>query len=191
MEGEHVAELVKRQTAIINEQAELIKKQAGLIQQLEAKLAKAEARIAELEDEIAHLKKNSSNSSKPSSSDIVKPPKVPVKQGKQEKRKKGGQPGHQKHERQSFSAEQVDAVVDITLEHCPHCGSALKASGIASEIHQQIALVEKPFIVTEYRCYQYWCETCQTCHSAPVPAEVQTGLFAPNLIALIAYMKGY
>jgi len=183
MARESLAELVKRQATIINEQAELI-------QQLEAKLAKAEARIVELEDETAHLKKNSSNSSKPTSSDIVSPPKAPVKLGKQTKRNKGGQPGHQKHERQPFSAEQVDTVVDITLEHCPHCGSTLKESGGAPEIHQQVALVEKPFIVTEYRCHQYWCETCQTYHSAPVPAEAQTGLFAPNLIALIAYLKG-
>jgi transposase len=177
MEVESLAELVKRQAIIIQEQAALIKELQG--------------EIVMLRDQIAHLKKNSSNSSKPTSSDIVKPAKVAGQQGKQEKRNKGGQPGHQKHERQPFSAEQVDTQIDITLEHCPHCGSTLQASGKAPEIHQQIALVEKPFIVTEYRCHQYWCATCQSYHSAPLPAEAQTGLFAPNLMALVAYLKGH
>jgi hypothetical protein len=52
---------------------------------IEAAVAKATAalqeRIAVLEAELAKAKKNSSNSSKPPSSDLVKPPKPPRKEG--------------------------------------------------------------------------------------------------------------
>jgi transposase len=119
----------------------LVKQQAKLIGQLRA-------RIAELEAKIARLEKNSS---KPPSSDIVKPEKAANENGTHEKRKRGAQQGHKRHLRQPFPPEQIDTFVEITLESCPQCGGALKQTGEEPEIHQQVELVEKPFIVTEYQ----------------------------------------
>ena len=62
------------------------------------------SQIEELKEQIAKLKKNSRNSSKPPSSDIVRPPKPPPKQG-EGKRKQGAQPGHPKHEHSLFVAK--------------------------------------------------------------------------------------
>ena len=59
--------------------------------------------IKVLEVKVARLSKNSSNSSKPPSSDITKPKSN--KKDKTNKRKIGGQPGHDKHQRPPFSAE--------------------------------------------------------------------------------------
>ena len=55
---------------------------------------------------------------------------------------------------------------------------------------QQIEIVAKPFIVTEYHYHSYWCPDCQTFHTAAEPAEAQSGLFSISLIALVAYLKG-
>jgi transposase len=57
--------------------------------------------------------------------------------------------------------------------------------------YQQVELVEKSFVVTEYQQPQYWCEQCQRYHTAKLPAEVKrSGLFGKNLIAFTAFMKG-
>jgi transposase len=167
-----------------NNVAETVKQQAELIQQLLA-------RIVELEAEIARLQKNSSTSSKPPSSDIVKPQKAANEDGTRKKRTRGAQQGHTRHLRKPFPPEQVDTFVKITLESCPRCGGALEQTDKEPEIHQQVELVEKPFIVTEYQLPQYWCEHCQTYHTGTVPEEVaKTGLFGVSLIALVAYLKG-
>ena len=152
------------------------------------RIAELEKRVAELEALVAKLLKNSSNSSKPPSSDIVKPTKD---KDRRRKKKIGAQKGHKQHLREPFKPEQVDQTVELKLEACPRCGGKLKATKEPPKKHQQIELVEKPFIVTEFQQHQYWCEKCQCYHDAPLPPEVKrSGLFGKNLIALTGYLKG-
>lgn len=77
---------------------------------LRARIAELEAEIARLQAENARLKKNSSTSSKPPSSDIVKPPKPVARGGRKRKRRRGGQPGHPRHERTPYPPERVDHI---------------------------------------------------------------------------------
>jgi transposase len=141
-----------------------------------------------LRDTIALLKKNSGNSSKPPSSDIVKPPKEHRNKGKQ---KIGAQKGHKRHLREPFPEDQVDKIVELTLESCPNCGGGLQPTDKPPKTHQQVELVAKPFIVTEYHQATYWCGHCQQFHTAPLPPGVKkSGLFGPRLIALTGYLKG-
>jgi transposase len=193
MEGENLQDLVRKQAKTISEQAEIISKQAALIEQQAETIKRLEARIVELEtlvrkqqDTIAHLQKTSSTSSKPPSSDIVKP-KPPPTNGK--KRKIGGQKGHPKHERKPFPVDQVDQFIEVTLEACPECGGPLhECEEVVTK--QQIDIIEKPFIVTEYHCHTYTCPDCHTAHTAPEPETLRSGLFSMGVIALVAYLKG-
>src|SRR5450631_1568273 len=147
------------------------------------------ARIAELEAEIARLKKNSSNSSKPPSSDIVKPPKPAPPQGG--KRKIGGQPGHEGHFRQPFTAAQIDHVEPHTLNTCPDCGGKLTAAKTPPRVIQQVELAPRLVEVTEHRAGGFYCRHCDRVHYAPLPAAVeQGGLLGPELTALVGYLKG-
>jgi len=100
-------------------------------------------RVAELEAQLAKAQKHSGNSSKPPSSDIVKPPKSEPK-GK--KRRRGGQPGHPRHERPAFTTEQLTAPPhEYTLDHCPDCGGTLKhAAAAAPQVIQQVEIVVQP-----------------------------------------------
>src|SRR5947209_9145939 len=77
-----------------------------------------QATVARLQEQLAAARKDSSTSSKPPSSDIVKPPPPPPPAG-QDKRKRGGQPGHPKHERALFPQEQVEHFFDHPLYGCP------------------------------------------------------------------------
>jgi len=144
--------------------------------------------IAELELRIAKLEKNSSNSSKPPSSDIVKPKAPNARKGK---RHIGGQPGHPKHDRTPFAAEEIDNVQEYTLKQCPHCGGHMEEADIPPRIIQQVELVEKPVRIEEHRAYGYWCPHCRKFHYAVLPEEVKrSGLAGPRLTALAAYLKG-
>ena len=98
---------------------ELLAENARLRERVEA----LEAIVAELKAELAKARNDSSTSSNPPSSDIVKPPKPPVPKGTA-KRKRGGQPGHPRHERPAFPPDMVNVVHDYTLEVCPDCACA-------------------------------------------------------------------
>jgi transposase len=158
---------------------------------LEAELAALKAEVARLADELAKARKNSANSSKPPSSDIVKPPRDTDKSGKQKKRKRGGQPGHQHHQRPPFEASQIDKFTDYTLSSCPHCGGAVEPTAEPPRVLQQVEIQDTPIIITEHRGQAYWCPNCAKLHYAPIAEAVKkAGLFGPRLHTLVAYLKG-
>ena len=93
---------------------------------LEKRVAKLEADLAKVMDELAKAKKNSSNSSKPPSGDIVNPaPKSAPGDNKATKRKRGGQPGHQRHQRIPFQPNEIDNTWIYYYTGCPCCGGEL------------------------------------------------------------------
>lgn len=152
-----------------------------------------EARVIQLEAELAKAKKNSGNSSKPPSSDIVNPPKKngQGKRGRPRKAKRGGQPGHPRHERPPFSPEEVDATWEYSLDECPDCGGHLKDANEAPRVIQQVEIITRPVRIEEHRGLAHWCAKCRALHYAPLPAQlVKAGLVGPRLTALVAYMKG-
>jgi transposase len=177
-----------------NELLGVIRRLEKRIEALEAKLLERDAQIAardkrieQLESEVAKLKKNSSTSSKPPSSDIVKPPRN-CKRGK---RKIGGQPGHEKHERPPFTPDQVDEIHEHKLCACPECGGPLKLLDDDPRVIQQAEVQENPLRIEEHRGPVYWCGRCHRKHTAPLPIEIERGgLLGPRLTAIVAYLKG-
>lgn len=146
-------------------------------------------RIAELESRLAKLEKNSSNSSKPPSSDFVNPATATKKSRK--KRKPGGQPGHSRHARTAFVAEELDRCWDYCFDRCPDCDGKLKLLEEPVSTVQQVEIVTRPIIVSEHRSRACYCAKCQKTFVAPVPPEVRkTGLVGSRLTALVGYLKG-
>lgn len=167
----------------------VVKWQAEQMRTQGERIAALEKESAELRVLLAKALKNSSTSSKPPSSDIVKPPKSPAsKPGK--KRKRGGQPGHPKHDRLPFDAASVTAIHTYTLDACPDCAGVLKLLAKGTRIIQQAEVVPAVIRVDEHRGLAYWCEHCQKIHYAPLPPSVEKGgLIGPILTAQIAYLK--
>ena len=159
------------------------------IVELEAEVAELKARLARLTEQIAKLSKNSSNSSKPPSSDIVKPSKARL--SKKTRRKIGGQPGHEKHERPPFSPEEIDDVREYRVNRCPDCGGPVSAPRKEARVVQQVEIVERPIEIVEHRAEGCWCGRCRKVVHAPLPAAVQKGgMVGPQLTALVGYLKG-
>jgi transposase len=152
-----------------------------------AELATARADLTTTRAELAAARKNSSNSSKPPSSDIVKPPKDGGRSRKS-KRRRGGQPGHPRHDRAPLTPDQVH---DHKLDACPDCGGSLQHVPDGTRVVQQVELVAKPVRVDEHRGHAYFCRHCNRMHHAPLPPHIKTGgLLGPNLTALVAFLKG-
>ena len=165
----------------------IIAEQQATITELTKTIETLLKRIQELEDEVARLKKNSNNSSKPPSSDIVKP-RTKVRRKTVKKRKRGGQPGHKKHTRKAFTADEIDHVI----KHEFH-GKDLKGLIPLDDWHtvQQVTLPEKRYIVTEHRARKYLDPKTGKIIIASLPDEVQRGgLLGADITAMTAFMKG-
>ena len=172
---------------IIAEQQTTIAQQQAIIAELSKTIETLLKRIQELEDEVARLKKNSNNSSKPPSSDIVKP-RIKVRKRNVKKRKRGGQPGHKKHMRKPFTADEIDQVFEYELS-----GKDLDGLIALDDWYtvQQVTLPEKLYVVTEHKARKYLDSKTGKIIIAALPDEVQKGgLLGGDITAITAFMKG-
>jgi transposase len=160
------------------------------LEQQRAQLEALQATIARLQEQLASARKNSSTSSKPPSSDIVKPPRTSAGPDA-DPRQQGGQPGHPKHQRALFPAEQVSFFTEHSLQACPGCGGRLRLNGGLARIVQQVDIQQPPLRVEQHTCPEYWCPRCEKAYQAALPAHVEAGgLLGPRLTTLVAYLKG-
>jgi transposase len=158
------------------------------VETLQAKVDAFLAEAASLREQLAAARKDSSTSSKPPSSDIVKP-KSPLPDGA--RRTIGGQPGHPKHDREPFPAEQVSHFEEHTLDACPGCGGPLRRNGDFAQVVQQVDVEKPPLVIEQHVSPEYWCDHCQKPYKAPMPLHIEKGgLVGLELTALIAFMKG-
>jgi transposase len=135
------------------------------------------ARVAELG---AKLGKTPTNSSKPPSTTHPhdKTPSPKPKSGRQ----RGGQRGHDKHERALIPSAECQAVVPCVPTECRRCGKELAGADLEPIRHQVWELPEIKPIVTEYQQHRLVCSCgCSTC--GPLPPGVPTGQAGPRLIA--------
>ena len=115
---------------------------------LEKRLAELEAKLGKVEDELAKAKKNSSNSSKPPSGDIVNPSakqnSSKTKGDAKKKRKRGGQPGHARHQRSPFQPDEIDVTWIHYYTGCPCCGGKLIDSDVPDKVLQHVEMDDVP-----------------------------------------------
>jgi transposase len=155
-------------------------------------LAQLLDRIEQLEAENRDLKArlglNSSNSSKPPSTDppnIKRKPPVP-KSG----RKRGGQPGHRRHERLLVPPHQVDEVVDCRPPHCQSCAAPLVGNDVEPQRRQVAEIPPIRPHVTEYRLHTLTCRGCGDRTTGVPPSGTPAGAFGPRLSAMVGLLSG-
>lgn len=158
------------------------------IAKLEALLRVAIARIDALETEVrelrAKLAENSKNSSKPPSSDGPSTTRQP---GKATGRKRGGQRGHEGHERVMLPP---DTVVDHRPIACRACAAPLAGDDAEPARVQVLELPEIKPNVTEHRGHSLRCRRCGAVTTEPIPADIQLHGFGPRVAGLVAYLSG-
>lgn len=147
--------------------------------------ASLQRRVADLE---ARLNLNSTNSSRPPSSDPPSVKRAPP--AKPSGKRRGGQPGHRRHQRALVPPDQVQHVVDHVPESCRQCGGPL--GGDDPEPHRHQVAEVPPFrpVVTEHRLHRRNCPRCGVATRAELPAGVPRGGFGPRLRAVLALLAG-
>lgn len=144
-----------------------------------------ERRIAELE---ARLNKTPQNSSLPPSTQHPHA-KAPTKKPKSQK-KRGGQPGHEKHERLLIPADQCNKVEPLKPSECRRCGTKLCGRDPEPLRHQVWELPEIKPQVIEYQRHRLACRWCGETTCAELPPGVPSGQAGPRLVALTALLMG-
>lgn len=155
----------------------------AVIRMLLAEIERLKRRVAELEG-----RKTPQNSSLPPSTQHphAKPP------GKaKSKKKQGGQPGHQKHERQLIPTQQCQEVQQLKPAKCRRCGTKLSGSDPQPRRHQVWELPEIKPHVTEYQLHCLTCSCCRDTTRASLPPGVPVGQSGPRLIAFAGLLMAY
>lgn len=150
--------------------------------------ATVEAQRRQLEELTALIKQNSSNSSKPPSLDTPSAP--PSRPRKRSGRKRGGQPGHDKHERKLVPPEEVTGTQVIKPEYCRACSHVLKGEDPDPFRHQVFEIPKITPTVHEYQLHTLGCSWCGVRTRAQVPDGVPTGQFGPRLQAMASVATG-
>ena len=159
----------------------------AIIRALLAYIAELKARIEELERQVKG--KTPQNSSLPPSTQH--PHARPQPRRRKSKRKRGGQPGHAKHERPLIPREACDAVETLKPEECRRCGSKLRGTDPEPLRHQVWELPEIKPLVTEYQRHRLECPACGEMTCAELPAGVPQGQSGPRLMALVGLLMAY
>jgi len=155
-------------------------------------IAALTAQVLALEAQVEELKRrlnmNSQNSSKPPSSDTPGAERPKSKDG--EKRRPGGQPGHEGHHRELLPVEEVDRVIAVKPSACEHCGRKLDGQDPQPARHQVWEIPPVQPYVEEFQLHGFWCPDCGGFTRAALPEGVPTGAFGPRLEATTAIFSG-
>ena len=158
----------------------------AIIRALLGEIVALKARIEELERQ-AKGKTPQNSSLPPSTQHPHARPKPPRRKSK---RKRGGQPGHEKHGRPLIPSDQCDDVQTLKPTECRRCGAMLSGSDPEPLRHQVWELPEIKPHVTEYRRHRLVCR-CGETTCAELPAGVPQGQSGPRLMAFVALLMAY
>ncbi len=173
---------------------ELIARQSpeaqAIIRALLAQNAALAKRVAELEERLG---KSPQNSSLPPS--VQHPHAKPPSTKPKSNRRRGGQPGHPRHERALIPAEQCDDVVVLKPTSCRRCGKSFRGRGshradLAPLRHQVWELPEIKPTVTEYQRHRLTCCGCGESTCGKLPDGVPTSTAGPRLVSLVTMLMG-
>lgn len=161
----------------------------AFVELLFARIEALEAEVSELKAELAALKKSPRNSSLPPSTEHPHAKPVPPPKAKSGK-KRGGQPGHAKHERALIPTERCQEIIPCRPTRCRGCGDALTGCDPEPLRHQVWDVPEIKPLVTEYQRHRLACACCGITTCGELPEGVPTGQAGPRLIALSALLMG-
>ena len=149
------------------------------------------ALLAKIEELEARINKTPQNSSLPPSTRHPHARPAKTKSKGKKKRKRGGQPGHVKHERPLLASALCDEVIPLKPTSCRRCSTKLAGSDDQPWRHQVWELPEIKPHVTEYQRHRLGCPCCGETTCAPLPAGVSPSQAGPRLTALAALLMAY
>ncbi|RMG37289.1 MAG: hypothetical protein D6725_09085 [Planctomycetota bacterium] len=157
-------------------------------------LADVERQFAETQAELAHAQQHTPTNPQKSSvppSTVHPHAKRPRQQRKNSNRKRGGQPGHSRHERPLVPPEDVTDIIPLKPDVCRRCGEPLSGDDPDPLRHQVFEIAGIRPIITEYQRHRLTCPCCGVTTTASLPDGVPTGQSGPRLTAFVALLTSY
>lgn len=139
------------------------------------------------------LKTNSKNSSLAPSKDRTSKNQSNIRRTEERRKnpkKRGGQPGHQKHVRALLPLDQVNHVVPCYPDNACACGGQVV---VCAEIHRRHQQYEFPIIkpiVIEYQIYFGTCNQCSQKQIGALPVGISWSMLGPRVTAMTANLSG-
>jgi transposase len=158
------------------------------IDELTSEVQRLSAEVQKLSDELGRGRKTPQNSSLPPSS--THPHAKPVGKKPRSKKKRGGQPGHPRHQRALIPSDQCDEVVTLMPTTCRRCKGPLSGTDPEPWRHQVWELPEIKPQVIEYQQHRLYCPCCQKTTCAALPPGVPQSQAGPRLVAMVALLMG-
>lgn len=160
----------------------------AIVAQQQQQLAQLQAQVADLQ---ARLNQHSQNSSKPPSSDPPSAPPRPLRVPRG--RVKGGQPGHERHERPIPDPDQITEVRHHHPDTCPHCQASVAdnrrdACAVQIQYVWELPVVEP--LITAHHYHTLCCPSCGQLVTASRPPDVPPGSFGSRTAASVALLHG-
>jgi len=168
-------------------EAEMTPAVRAFVGSLLVKIAKMEAELEELRQQVKG--KTPQNSSLPPSTQH--PHAKPASRKRKSKKKRGGQPGHPKHQRRLIPSEDCDGVESLKPKECRRCDEKFSGSDPEPLRHQVWELPEIKPLVTEYQRHRLCCPACGETTCAELPIGVPQSQSGPWLMAFTALLMAY
>jgi len=167
--------------------AEMTPAVRAFVASLLKRIARMEAELQDLQRQVKG--KTPQNSSLPPSTQH--PHAKPPPRKRKSKKKRGGQPGHPKHDRPPIPSEDCDDVQRLKPTKCRRCGERLSGSDPEPLRHQVWELPDIKPLVTEYQRHRLACSCCGETTCAELPPGVPQGQSGPRLMAFTALLMAY
>lgn len=181
-ELEHTIAQLKKELDKERKKRKLVQKQKSVLRKENKKLKKQIAQILSSAPFLAASCKTAEAGGVPSSKIFYR-----RRRQSEEKKTKGGQPGHEGHGRERPVSN--SPTIDVTLDTCPDCGTHLHEPVKGAE--QRRTITDIPFprhIVYEIQYSRYWCSNCKKLVRGefPLPPNQQ---FGPAVASWIVYQR--
>lgn len=154
-------------------------------QQLRQENGRLRQENAELREQLT-AKQTPQNSSLPPSTQH--PHARPASPKPRSSKKRGGQPGHERHERPLIPTSECQQVRPLKPEQCRRCRTELSGADLEPLRHQVWELPEIKPEVSEYQRHRLVCPKCGETTCAELPPGVPIGQAGPRLTALTALL---
>lgn len=166
---------------------ELVMKLAKENEELREKVGRLEVGLSQVEE---RLNQNSKNSSRPPSKD--EPGQKKEKGINQPgSRRRGGQKGHQGHQRYLYKPEECKEIQEIKPERCGHCGGELRGEDGNPYRHQVVEIPPVKPEVIEYRLHKLTCPECGHGTRGKLPSGVTEKGYGERLTGLVGLLSAH
>jgi transposase len=159
----------------------------AIIRALQAEIIALRAELDKLQRQ--QKGKTPQNSSLPPSTQH--PHARPAPRKRKSKKRRGGQPGHPKHERKLIPSGDCDEVIPLKPKECRRCGAKLLGNDPNPLRHQVWELPDIKALITEYQQHRLKCACCGETTCAPLPPGAPRGQSGPRLMAFAALLMAY